>query len=544
MTGGKGKVVAVLAIIIIVAAIAGFMLLSMGKPAASPTPTATESTPSPAAPAAKFSSYIVMAYGSEMTGLDPSTEFSNSVILLNIMYDTLTRYDYKTGKVVPCLAESWEVKDNGTVWVFHLRKDAKFHDGTPVTAEAVKLSIERTIKLGEGAAFIWDPVEKIETPDEYTVVFYLKYPAPLDVIAASAYGAFIMNPKYINVTPDEFTSKGLDAGSGPYKLVKWDPRNEVVLEAFKDYWGGFAPGAPEKVIIKIVPDSKTQELQVINGEIDIASSVPPEDIAKLKENPKVTVYEYPSYMVMYAMLNTRKEPLKNKLVRKALAYAIPYDRIVEEAGMGYAERAWSYIPPGMLGYEKVFTYEQDLEKAKELLAKAGYPNGGFKLLLTYTAGDDYERRAAEIMKDAFSKLGIDLEIQPMPWEQQWELAKSDPEKAQDILIFYWWPTLLSPYDFLYNMFHTEKEPFFNLCYYSNKTFDKLIDEAWALEGTDRAKAHEMYVEAQKILAEDVPAIPLMVMKQVYVVSKNVKNFDYNPAYPNVIFFNKLSVEGR
>ncbi len=490
----------------------------------------------------KFSKYAVYLYLSEMTGLDPSTEFSNSIVVLNLMYDTLTRYDPTTGKVLPWLAVSWEVKDHGLTWIFHLRKGVKFHDGTPLTARAVKLSIERTIRLGQGPAFIWDPVKSIETPDNYTVVFHLKYPAPLDIIAASAYGAFIINPKYINLSPKEFTEKAIDAGSGPYMLVKWQPNKEIVLKAFKDYWAGFRPGAPEEVIIRIVPDAKTEELMVLNGEADIARSVPPEDVPSLMKNPKVKVYEFRSFEIMYLMLNTKKPPLNNPLVRKAIAYAIPYDKLVKEAAMGLAERSWAYVPPGMIGYAKVFTYEYNLTKAKELLAKAGYPHGGFKLLLTYTAGDPYERRAAEIIRDSLAKLGIKVEIRALPWEQQWALARSPPEKAQDMLIFYWWPTLISPYDFLKNMFHTENKTFFNLCYYSNPEFDKLIDEAWRLEGTNRAKAAEMYIEAQKILARDVPAIPLMLMKTVFLTNaRTVKYFTYNPAYPEVIFFNQISL---
>ncbi len=495
---------------------------------------------------------VVYASLSEMTTADPSTEFSNSILWLCLVYEPLLWYDPLQDKFIPALAESWEASQDGLIWTFHLRKGVVFHDGTPFTAEAVKKSIERTIELGQGAAFIWDPVEKIEVVDDYTIVFTLKYPAPLDRIAASSYGAWIFSPNTPN-TPEWF-NQGNDAGSGAYKLVKWDPENEVILEKFNDWWGWKLPSyemasskAPEIFVVKIVKDAVTQERLVVAGEIDIAQYVPLEDVERLKTDPNLKVAIKPSFQQLIMLINTKKPPLDNVLVRRAIARAVPYEDIVKVARAGMATVASGPVPTGMFGHFDGFRYKYDLDEAKRLLAEAGYPNGIDKsLVLTYTAGDVYEQRTSELIAASLNKIGIKVDIRPMSWEEQWALAQAgweNPEEAQDMLIFYWWPTYITPFDFLYNMFHSDSTAF-NLCYYENPEFEELIEEAVALEGVDEEKALELYYQAQKTLYDDVPAIPLWDMVDVRVGRANIGGLEMaiNPAYPTVIFAQVLSVE--
>ncbi len=499
-----------------------------------------------------------------MTTADPSTDFSNSILWMCLVYEPLLWYDPINDKIIPALAVSYEHNANATVWTFHLRHGAKFHDGTPVTAQAVKFSIERTITLGQGAAFIWDPVKKISTPDNYTVVFYLKYPAPLDKIVASSYGAWIFSPKVvqlagaINATDKKIANwfnAGHDAGSGPYILVKWDPENELVLEKFKDWWGWKisdypmkSDNAPDIFIVKIVKDSVTQERLVESGDISIAEYVPLDDIGALKKNPSLQVVMKPSFQNLLMFFNTKKAPLNNPLVRKAIAHAIPYKAIVEIARNGLAKVASGPIPHGMWGHFDNLTYTYDLTLAKQLLKQAGYPNGFNRtLVLTYTAGDIYEQRTAELIKSSLAKLGINVDVRPMSWDEQWSLAQSgwkNPEAAQDIFIMYWWPTYITPFDFLYNMFDNESTAF-DLCYYSNPQFNKLINEAHYYEGIDKAKALHLYYLAEKMLYDDVPAIPLWDMVDVRVARANIGGLSnaMNPAYPTVIFAQVLSVGG-
>ncbi|MEM1520157.1 MAG: ABC transporter substrate-binding protein [Candidatus Bathyarchaeia archaeon] len=507
---------------------------------------------------------VIYASLSEMTGADPSPEASNSIMWMAVVYEPLIHYDPLKDIFIPALAERYEHDPSGLIWTFHLRKNAVFHDGTPVTSKAVKFSLERTISLGQGEAFIWDPVERIETPDDYTVVLYLKYQAPLEVIASAAYASYIFSPnivKYANASNStdpkvaEWFNSGNDAGSGPYKLVKWDPENEVVLEKFNEWWGWKDPNypfksdrAPDVFIIKIVKDSVTQERLVKSGDIHIAQYVPLEDIENLKKDPNLQVVIKPNFQNLHLFINTRKPPLNNVLVRRAIANAIPYDDIVTIARSGLGKVASGPIPHGMWGHFDNLTYKYDLDLAKRLLAEAGYSKGiNRTLVLTYTAGDIYEQRTAELIKSSLSKIGIDVEIRPMSWEEQWALAQSgwdNPQAAQDLFIFYWWPDYISPFDYLYNMFHSESKSF-DLSYYSNPEFEKTIEDAVYWEGINKTKSLELYYKAQKILYDDVPSITLWDMVDVRVARADIKGLDaaINPAYTTVIFPQVLSVGG-
>ncbi len=513
-------------------------------------------------PAPQKKKVVIYASISEMTTADPSTEFSNSVMWLPLVYEPLLWYDPIANTFIPALAENYTKSEDGLVWIFKIRRGAVFHDGTPVTAQAVKLSIERTIALGQGGAYIWDPVERIETPDDYTVVFHLKYPAALDKVASCAYAAYIFSPKVVeyagakNLTDPkvaEWFNKGNDAGSGPYRLVKWDPENEVVLEKFQDWWGWKLPGypmksdkAPDIFIIKIIKDAVTQETLLLAGDIDIAQQVPLEKIEQHKNDPNLVVVFKPSYQNLIMLVNTKKPPLDNVLVRRAIAHAVPYEDIVAIARSGLAKVASGPIPHGMWGHFDNLTFRYDLKLAKELLARAGYPGGiNRTLILTYTAGDVYEARTAQLIKASLAQLGIEVEIRPLSWEEQWAIAKKgweDPNAAQDFLIFYWWPDIVSPFTYLYNMFHSESKVF-NLRYYENPELDALVIEAFRLEGVNPSKALELYYKIQKILYDDVPAVPLWDMVDIRVARARIGNLDkaINPAYPTVVFAQVLEV---
>ena len=178
--------------------------------------------------------------------------------------------------------------------------------------------------------------------------------------------------------------------------------------------------------------------------------------------------------------------------------------------------------------------------ARAILAEEGLAKTGLELTLTYVTSDALEALAGELWKANLETLGITLILQPMSWEAMWELSKADPGQAQDILLLYWWATYVTPYDYLLNIFHSEESPIFNLAYYSNPAFDKLIDEAAALSGTDRAKAEEMFKTAQRMVIEDAPAVFILDKPNVHILRSDVKGYADNPAYGHVVFVNDLS----
>lgn len=541
----------VIAIILIIAIAAGAAyFLSMPSPTPTPSPTKQPSptptvgpTPTPS-PSPTPTPTQVAVYGLTSPDVvvywDPAESFSNEIIVLNNIYERLVHYNTHNDSFTPELATSWKVSSDGLVWTFQLRQGVKFHSGNPFNAESVKDSIERTVSLGMGASYIWSSVEEINIIDDYTVEFKLSQPAPLLHIAASPYGSHIYDIKLLKEKGDDWFKNGHASGTGAYMLEEYNKAEDyVVLKKFDDYWRGWKGKHFDKVIVKSIRESTTAAQMLVAGEVDFLDDLPFEYVDEMKKNPAITVTVTNSFQNLFFFFNTEKPPLDNKLVRQALSYAFPYDDVINYVVSGYASQSRGTIPKGMWAWsEEVPQYSYDLERARQLLADAGYPNGGFKLVLTYNAGDEAERRSAELYKAELSKLRIDLEIRAMQWEQQWDLAKSlDPVARQDIFVMYWWPDIAGdPYTFLYNQFHSMYPPFFNMAYYNNTEFDNLIDTAFQLTAINQAEAKRRYVEAQKMLVDDAPAIFVYDLQYVRFMRSSFKGYVDDPSYPHVVFF--------
>lgn len=487
----------------------------------------------------------VYAYTSEVVIFwDPSDTFSNEIIFMHNVYETLLRYDPFKDEFIPILAESYEISEDGLTWTFHLRHGVKFHTGGEMDAEAVKFSIERTISRGMGASFIWDPVDRIEAVDEYTVLFHLKNPAPLDLIVSAAYSSFAFDPDF---SDHEWFLEGHDSGTGPYTVESHTGAEVIVLTKFEDYWGGWEGDHFDKVVFQWVEEPSTRRLMLEAGTADFTNMLPVTEIEALQAIPGVEIVSTPSFQNLLALLNTAKTagyPISSELVRKALAYTIPYEDIVEDVLGGYGQQSRGVVPYGLWGYsEGVKQYTYSLETARLLLAEAGYPEGGFKLLLTYVAGDENERRVAELWQSNLAKLNIDLEIRGMPWDAQIALGHTaDPNNRQDIFLFYWWPDYAHPHSFMSAMFETLEPPLFNFTYYSNPLYDALINRANELAGLDRDEAIKLYAEAQNIIMEDAAGIAIYDMEYVRAKRASLKGYVDNPAYSHVVFWYHCSRE--
>jgi peptide/nickel transport system substrate-binding protein len=490
-------------------------------------------------------SVLKVAATANITTWDPVKSFSTEALYMVNFYEGLIRIN-PTGseqRFSPLLAETWETSPDGLTWTFHLRKNVKFHDGETLTADAVKKSVEAA-KDHAGASFIWAPLDKVEVVDPLTVKFTLTYAAPLDLIAASLYGAWIISPKALDAAAadDKYFETGLEAGTGPYKLESYTPDKEILMTRFDDYWGGWSDVKHfDKVLITITPEAVQQQQMFDSGEVDLALSIPLENIGDYKDKPGFTFMEEPSLYNYVGFFNTMRKPLDKKLVRQALSYAIPYDDIIKIGAQGYATQSRGPVPAGVWPYsDTVPQYKQDLNKARDLLTQAGYPKGGFKLNLTYAAENQNEERFAPLIKDAFAELGVDVTIQAIQFNQQWEKAKADPANAQDIFLLLYWPTYSDAgTDNLYSMFHSSKTPFFNLSYWVNADFDKGIDDAAALTVTDPAKSQQLYNQAMTLLVDEAPGLFFYDVKNVFVIPDKIKGFKFNLNYPFTIFFYPL-----
>ena len=527
-------------------------------------------------------SVVTYATNSEMVTLDPSSEFSNSILLLPNVYETLTTWDPATNTAAPLLATSWSHSSDGLTWNFTLRQGVTFHDGTPFNATAVKWSIDRTVYMNKGAAYIWYPLkgagayfgisgtsqqpwttpewasfvaDSITIVDAYHVTFHLDYTVALDKVASSGYGAYMFSPNTPPTTAPNgnvtaqfaaqqtwFNVQHHDSGSGPYVINTGQYTiSYVVLDKYANYWGGWKAGQFDHAVIKVIPDQIQREQAVTSGAADITEDVPLQDLPTLQNNSAVDVLETPSYRALYAFFNMQRSPTSNLSVRKALAYALPYTDMLNTVVKGLGTQSIGVVPATMWGHDGTLPhYTEDLAMAQQWLSTSPYPNGGFSLTYTYVTGDLYEQKLAELWKANLATLNITLNIQPMPWESQWALATSNPSAAQDIFVMYWWPTYVTPYDFLYNMFSYASYAYFNLGYYNNSAFDDTINAASAEEATNPTAALTDYTAAQLMLYHDLPGLGVVDLKNLYLMRSNLNGFTDNPAYPLVVFFYQLS----
>lgn len=325
------------------------------------------------------SNQLVVAIPADVTSLDPAITMDNTTwkIIYNV-YERLVDYDGATTNIKPGLAEKWDVSEDGLTWTFYLEDGHKFSDGTPVDAEAVKASFERSLKINAGPASVFTMISEIKVEDPLTVTFILSDPFPpfLSTLAAN-YGN-IVNPKALE--HDENGDLGQNylasatMGSGPYKLTEWKQGDSLTLEVNEH--SKVQPNL-DKVVFRIIGDPSVQRMQLEKGEIDIAEGIPVDQLQTLEDIENVTIIQEPSLLVDYIYINNKNghTALQDKRVKQALNYAIDYENIIGGVQIGFATQMHGPIPDGLWGHDKsVKQYNYDVEKAKQLLAEAGVEN--------------------------------------------------------------------------------------------------------------------------------------------------------------------------
>jgi peptide/nickel transport system substrate-binding protein len=497
---------------------------------------------STAAPDTSGPQVLNVAASAGITTWDPIASFSTEALYMGNFYEPLLWANPADSDepFTPALAESWETSEDGLSWTFYIREGVTFHDGEALNAAAVKGSLDAAAERA-GASFIWAPLDNIETPDEFTVVINLKYAAPVDLIAASTYGAWIVSPAALEAAAADATyfEAGIEAGTGPYSLKSYTPGSEVVLAKYDGYWNDERASYYDIVDVAITPDAVTAQQMLNAGEVDLSTAIPLETVSDLVDDPDFTVSDYNSPFSFLAMFNTTRAPLDNVTVRQALSYAIPYDDIITVGGQGYGTQSHGPVPRGIFPFsEDVPQYEYDLDKAADLLAQAGHEGGGFTLNLSYASENLSEARFVTLIKDSFAKIGVEVNIQAELFNQQWETAKADPATAQDIFVLYYWPTYSDAgSDNMWSLFHSSDKPFFNLSYWNNTEYDALVEKAGTLTGTDKKAAAETYQDAMDILYDEAPAAFLYDVRAVSVVPTGLEVRGFNENYPFTTFFN-------
>ncbi len=521
--------------------------------AASVAASAAPASASPQAPTEATFTYA--SHTQVVTDLDPATSYSNEVIAMHDVYESLTRYDAVNKKVVPALASSWTSSPDGKTWTFTLRSGVTFHTGRVMDAAAAKAAIERTKTINQGAGYIWGAVHSIVAKDPQTLVFTLDYPAPLDLIASANYAAYIYDTQAAGAPATgagasdaalvAWFKTGKDAGTGPYQIASWKAGDEfeLTLSKYDAYWGGWQGAHYTKVVFRVVPEVTTAAQLAQSGDVSYVDRLTPQLITSLKGNPALQVVETPSFQNLVALLNTASGPLKDPNVRKAVAKAFDTNGIVSALG-GSVVAAKGVIPQGLIGYSDSLTGTGlDLAGAASLLAASGYGPGGKPLTITATivSGDTDLQLVTTSLKSNLAKLNITLDVQAVQWQAQWDKAKSsDVTQRQDVFLMYWWPDYADPFSWFISLFHSEATPNFNLAYYSNKTLDAEIDGIQALTATNRDQAAAEYVTMQQQLIDNAVVVVPYVQNYQRVLQASVGGFVDNPAYAQVVFVYDLT----
>ncbi len=343
---------------------------------------------------------LTMAIEAEPQHIDPHLSQSNLVTsIVDLSYDYLWRWDYDFGNFVPNLAESWAWKTD-TEFDVVLRQGARFHNGREVVASDVVYSVERILdpKTGSPNAGYLSLVDSVVATGKYTLSIKLKGPW---------YGLQDVFARFVAIVPkeavDDFGDLRLRAvGSGPFKFVSWTPGYGMEFVKNPDYWDAGKPYL-DKVVLRFMPEYNTAKNALLSGEIDIINWPDSADVNSLKANSNLVLHFYDTQAIMYVNINTSKGPLASKDVRKAIALATDRNAYNQALYRGMGSLAYTPIPSSQPYHKKEWETKQDIEAAKALLAKAGYPNG-FEINILALKGS--EEIMGEVLQSDLSKIGI------------------------------------------------------------------------------------------------------------------------------------------
>jgi len=478
---------------------------------------------------------IVFGGRQQVPVLDPHVRYDWSTRMMQqAVYDGLAKYVGTSATIEPWLAERWESSPDSKTWTFHLVKNAKFHNGDPVDAEAVRYSFERGLKLNKGVAWMLKDFlapEGIKVLDANTVQFNLSKP----------YGPFIsfvpwwyiVNPKQVkaNEVDGDSGQKWLtenEAGSGPFKPKRWQQNVLYELEAVSDYWKGWPQGLqnrPAAIIYRIIREPAAQKAALQRGEVDIVEGLTPDDYDTIKAQKGIQIQDHLGMTTFGIKFNTAQGPTADINLRKAIAYAMDYDALVKVYN-GAATLQQSPFPQAMRGYVPVpGIYRQDFAKAKEYLAKSKYPNGGIELEYLHVAGLEEARRIGLVLLDSLSKLNIKVDVKAEQWPNM--VARgSKTETTAAMTSVYVTPVSTDPDAVAYQYHKNSWGQYFAMSHYDNPAVFDMIDKARAqAKWEDRAP---LYAQIQKQIVADVPEVFGMIQNRRWAQRDYLKGFVFSP----------------
>ncbi|MGB7952232.1 MAG: ABC transporter substrate-binding protein [Candidatus Binatia bacterium] len=443
-----------------------------------------------------------------LSSLDPYA-FSSSPEygIWNHMAESLVEVDYVKMDYVGVLAESWEFQ--GKKWVFHLRKGARFHDGSPFTAKDVIYSYQRILDHKKSPQrYALTDITEMNAADDHTLVMTTK--APTAVMLDRLTNRNILG----KAAADKYGNDVLQhpTGTGPYKFVSWQRDGQLVLTRNDDYWGG--KPAIKEILTRKVSEDAARVSGLLAGQGDVINNVPVEEIARIEGNPKTRIERAQGQRMYFLALNPVFKPFDNKLVRQAFNYAIDPSVIIKHIYEGNGYVMDGPVASNVIGADpKIKRYPLVIKKAKQLLAEAGYPNGlDVKL---YLAPDRYPKakEVCQVIADQLRNAGVKTELVTQEFPVFWGQEGVNGGK----LAFYYVGRPAVDADTLYEQYF--RSGVTKRIQYKNPEFDKLIDEE-QITG-DMTKRRAILQQAGRILMDDAPYVPLYTLAEIYGVAQNV-----------------------
>lgn len=481
---------------------------------------------------------VVFSNIAQTPTLDPHIAFgSDGLLFVRQAYDSLLEYEPGGIEVRPALAADWEVASDGLTYTVNLREGATFHDGSVVDAGAVATSIERLLAINQGPATVARGIESVAATGELTVVFTLSQPdvyfpgvlPKLPIVSAQAIEEHGTDD---DPWAEEWFSTN-EAGSGPYVLSSM-ASTEIRLEAYEDYWREFEPGTPTTVTLRTDPDVTTAVQLMCQGEVDMIGGIGTDQTDQAAACDGVKTVEQTQYSVRTVFFNQNSSgPVSDVRVRKALALAFDYQSYWDYFN-GRAAPATGPLPPhaGNIGpgYPEI---HQDLDQARQLLADAGYPDGGFTVSYLGIGGLAFTEFFGTLMQQNLAELGITLEQTYAQWPQVVSM-QSDPQTAHDMAFLSLSMVTNDPTSMLKSGYVTESwasEGGYNWAYYSNETVDTLTAQVSSIQDADQRG--QMIHEIIGQIIDDQVAMWLM-LPNIYQPVRAQWDVSYEPMDANVM----------
>ena len=477
---------------------------------------------------------FVFANESDYDTVDPHAAFDVGRVAVRLnLYDGLMRWQKNPAVLEPWVAESYAISSDGLSYTFRMRKGVKFHDGTEVKAQDVVYSLDRILALGKGASSLFKTMIEpgaAKAVDDYTVEFVLKKPSA--IFLAVVPEIHIVNAALVkrNEAGGDWGQAWLsknEAGSGAYRLTRFDPALGFVAQRFADHFKGWGPKWLDEIEFRGVKDTNTRVLGLLRDDFQgIGGYLQTDQLNRIKSNGNAQVLEAESMRVMMAQFNMTRAPISDVHVRRAISYAFDYDGFNKDILGGLVERNPTPLPNTIWGVPKdVRGYTFDLDQAKAELAKAEAKIDK-PIELAFLTGFQQSEQAAQLLQNGLTKAGVPSKVVGYPWPTIVDKFK-DPNTTPDVSI-YWISTYYAdPHNWVGEMFSSATAGTFkNAAHYKNPKVDALLDKALSL--TDQSERAKLYEEATRIVVDEAAGLWIYNTKWYGPYSNKLKGIVFCP----------------